>query len=117
KNPSTLVVLLIAMKRKFIMFKVAIVVGSLRKDSMNLKLGKALAALGQGKFQSSFVDIADLPLFNQDLEANPPAAVTKFKSEIEAADAVLFVTPEYNRSVPGVLKNAIDWGSRPYGKS
>ncbi|MDB5491494.1 MAG: putative NADPH-dependent reductase [Micavibrio sp.] len=99
------------------MFKVAIVVGSIRKESMNLKLGKALAKLGQGNFQASFVGIADLPLFNQDLEGSAPAAVTKFKSEIEAADAVLFVTPEYNRSVPGVLKNAIDWGSRPYGKS
>lgn len=99
------------------MFKVAIVVGSIRKESMNLKLGKALAKLGQPKFQASFVSISDLPLFNQDLEASPLAAVTKFKNEIEAADAVLFVTPEYNRSVPGVLKNAIDWGSRPYGKS
>lgn len=99
------------------MFKVAIVVGSIRKESMNLKLAKALAKLGQGEFQASFVSISDLPLFNQDLESNLPAPVTKFKSEIEAADAVLFVTPEYNRSVPGVLKNAIDWGSRPYGKS
>lgn len=99
------------------MFKVAVVVGSLRKESMNLKLGKALARLGQGQFQASFVDIADLPLFNQDLESNIPAPVAKLKSEIEAADAVLFVTPEYNRSVPGVLKNAIDWASRPYGKS
>ncbi|HEY8189773.1 MAG TPA: NAD(P)H-dependent oxidoreductase [Micavibrio sp.] len=99
------------------MFKVAVIVGSLRKDSMNLKLGKALGKLGQSKFQTSFLRIDDLPLFNQDLESALPASVVRLKNEIESADAVLFVTPEYNRSVPGVLKNAIDWASRPYGKN
>lgn len=99
------------------MYNVAIIVGSLRRDSSNLKLAKALAKLGQSKFQASFIRIDDLPLFNQDIESPMPAPVARIKGEIEAADAVLFVTPEYNRSVPGVLKNAIDWASRPYGKS
>lgn len=97
--------------------KIAVVIGSLRKDSYNKKLAHALEKLAKGKMEFVFVDIGGLPLFNQDLEANPPAAVTKLKNEIESADGVLFVTPEYNRSIPGVLKNAIDWVSRPYGKS
>ncbi len=99
------------------MSKIAVVVGSLRKDSYNRKLGLALEKLAKGKMEFVYLDIGSLPLFNQDLEANPPASVTKLKSEIESADGVLFITPEYNRSIPGVLKNAIDWGSRPYGKS
>lgn len=98
-------------------FKVAVIVGSLRKDSMNLKLGKSLAKLGQDKFEAEFMQIGDLPLFNQDLEANFPETATRLKNAIKAADAVLFVTPEYNRSMPGPLKNAIDWCSRPYGKN
>ncbi len=98
-------------------FKVAVIVGSLRKDSINLKLGKALAKLGEDKLEANFVQIGDLPLFNQDLEANVPAPVTRLKNDIESSDAVLFVTPEYNRSMPGPLKNAIDWCSRPYGKN
>jgi chromate reductase len=98
-------------------FKVAVIVGSLRKDSYNLKLGKALAKLGSDKFEAQFLNIGDLPLFNQDLEANFPAQATRLKNEIQAADAVLFVTPEYNRGMPGPLKNAIDWASRPYGKN
>jgi chromate reductase len=98
-------------------FKLAIIVGSLREESINLKLGKALAKLGEGKFDATFCQIGDLPLFSQDLEASVPASVTRLKNEIAAADAVLFVTPEYNRSLPGVLKNAIDWASRPYGKN
>ena len=98
-------------------FNVAVIVGSLRKDSMNLKLGKALAKLGQDRFEAKFLQIGDLPLFNQDLEANFPESATRLKNDILAADAVLFVTPEYNRSMPGVLKNAIDWCSRPYGKN
>ena len=98
-------------------FTTAIIVGSLRKDSTNLKLAKALAKLGKDKFTAKFVEIGDLPLFNQDLEANVPAPVTRMKKEIEGADAVLFVTPEYNRSMPAPLKNAIDWASRPYGKN
>ncbi len=99
------------------MSKIAVVVGSLRKDSYNKKLGLALEKLAKGKMEFVFVDIGSLPLFNQDLEANVPASVTKLKSDIESADGVLFITPEYNRSIPGVLKNAIDWASRPYGKS
>ncbi len=98
-------------------FKVAVIVGSLRKDSINLKLGKALAKLGEDKFETNFLKIGDLPLFNQDLESDVPPQVTKMKNDIESADAVLFVTPEYNRSMPGPLKNAIDWCSRPYGKN
>jgi len=98
-------------------FKVAVIVGSLRKDSINLKLGKALAKLGEEKFEAKFLNIGDLPLFNQDLEADFPASATKLKNEILASDAVLFITPEYNRGVPGPLKNAIDWCSRPYGKN
>lgn len=98
-------------------FKVTVIVGSLRKDSMNLKLGKALAKLGQDKFEAEFLQIGDLPLFNQDLEANFPETATRLKNDISGADAVLFVTPEYNRSMPGPLKNAIDWCSRPYGKN
>lgn len=97
--------------------KVAIIVGSLRKESINLKLAKALSRLGQGKIETTFVNIADLPLFSQDLEAAVPAAVTRMKNDIEGATAVLFVTPEYNRSMPGPLKNALDWASRPYGKN
>lgn len=99
------------------MRKVAVVVGSLRKASNNKKLARALAKLVQGKMEFLMVEIGDLPLFNQDLEGDVPASVTKFKKDIDSCDAVLFVTPEYNRSIPGVLKNAIDWGSRPYGKS
>lgn len=99
------------------MTKIAVVVGSLRKESFNLKLARALEKLAAGKLEFSFVQIGDLPLFNQDLESNVPAPVTMLKKEIESADGVLFVSPEYNRSIPGVLKNAIDWASRPYGKS
>lgn len=98
-------------------FKVAVFVGSLRKDSNNLKLAKAIAKLGKDKFDVSYVQYGDLPLFSQDLEASVPAPVTRLKGEIAAADAVLFVTPEYNRGMPGPLKNAIDWASRPYGKN
>jgi chromate reductase, NAD(P)H dehydrogenase (quinone) len=98
-------------------FKVAVIVGSLRKDSMNLKLAKAVSKLGAGKFDAQFVQISDLPLFSQDLEADFPAPAQRLKKEIENADAVLIVTPEYNRGMPGPLKNAIDWISRPYGKN
>lgn len=99
------------------MSKIAVVVGSLRKGSYNKKLGLALEKLAKGKMEFVFVDIGSLPLFNQDLEADVPASVTKLKSDIESADGVLFITPEYNRSIPGVLKNAIDWASRPYGSN
>jgi chromate reductase len=99
------------------MSKIAVIVGSVRRDSINRKLAEAVARLGASKAQFSFLRIDDLPLFSQDLEPNPPAAVTRLKREIEAADGVLIATPEYNRSIPGVLKNAIDWASRPYGKN
>ncbi len=99
------------------MLKIAVVVGSLRKDSFNKKLAQAIGKLAAGKMEFHFCEIGDLPHFSQDLEANVPAPVTRFKGEIEAADGVLFMTPEYNRSIPGPLKNAIDWASRPYGKS
>lgn len=98
-------------------FKTAIIVGSLRKDSINLKLARALAKLGADKFDAQVLNIGDLPLYNQDLETNFPAQATRLKNEILAADAVLFVTPEFNRGMPGVLKNALDWASRPYGKN
>jgi chromate reductase, NAD(P)H dehydrogenase (quinone) len=96
---------------------VAVIVGSLRKESFNRKMANALIAMAPAPLALSIVEIGQVPLFNQDLEADPSAAVSAFKQAIAAADAVLFVTPEYNRSVPGVLKNAIDVGSRPYGKN
>ncbi len=96
-------------------YKLAIIVGSLRKESINLKLAKAIAKLGSEKFESQFLNIGDLPLFNQDLEKDFPREATRLKNEIRNSDAVLFVTPEYNRSIPAPLKNAIDWASRPYG--
>lgn len=97
--------------------KLAIVVGSNRRESINRKLAEALAKLGSDAFEPSFVRIDDLPLFNQDLEADRPEPTLRLKREIEAADAILIVTPEHNRSIPAVLKNAIDWASRPYGKN
>jgi chromate reductase, NAD(P)H dehydrogenase (quinone) len=95
---------------------VAVVVGSLRKDSVSRKLAKAFAAVTPN-LKFNVVEIGDLPHFDQDLESDPPAQWVRFRQEIAAADAVLFVTPEFNRSVPGALKNAIDVGSRPYGSS
>lgn len=98
-------------------YKVAVVVGSLRKESYNLKLAKALTALAPESLKLDIINIGDLPFYNEDVEASPPQSWTIFREQISAADAVLFVTPEYNRSVPAVLKNAIDVGSRPYGKN
>jgi chromate reductase len=95
---------------------VAVIVGSLRKESFSLKLAKALAALAPS-LTFDVVTLNGLSFYNQDLEATPPADWVAFRDRIRKADAVLFVTPEYNRSVPGVLKNAIDVGSRPYGQS
>lgn len=97
--------------------KLAIVVGSNRRESINRKLAQALAKLAGDAFEPSFVQIDDLPLFNQDLEPNRPEPTLRLKREIEAADAILIVTPEHNRSIPAVLKNAIDWASRPYGRN
>ena len=96
---------------------VAVIVGSLRKESLNRKMANALIGLAPPELKLAIVEIGDLPFYNQDNEASPPPAVTAFKETIAKSDAVLFVTPEYNRSVPGVLKNAIDIASRPYGKS
>jgi chromate reductase, NAD(P)H dehydrogenase (quinone) len=96
---------------------VAVIVGSLRKESFSRKLAKAIAATAPTHLKFDFVDIGQLPFFNQDLETTPPAEWTAFRDRVKAADAVLFVTPEYNRGIPGVLKNAIDVGSRPYGSS
>ncbi|MBU6502462.1 MAG: NAD(P)H-dependent oxidoreductase [Burkholderiales bacterium] len=98
-------------------YNIATVVGSLRKDSHNKKLAHALTLLAPKDFSFVPVRIDDLPLYNQDDDANQAASVKRLKSEIQAAQGVLFVTPEYNRSMPGVLKNAIDHASRPYGKS
>jgi chromate reductase len=97
--------------------KIAVLVGSLRKDSLNRKMARALTKLGADLLALEIVEIGDLPLYNQDLEEKTPPAWTKFRQSVKACDGVLFVTPEYNRSVPGVLKNAIDVGSRPYGQS
>jgi chromate reductase len=97
--------------------KVAVINGSLRKDSINKKLALAIAKLAAGRLDLQLVDISDLPLYNQDLEADFPAAAKRLKAEIDAADAVLFVTPEHSRSIPAALKNVIDWVSRPYGTS
>ncbi len=97
--------------------RVAVLIGSLRKESLNRKLARALPDLAPPSLTFEFVDIGGLPLYNQDLEEAPPEAWTVFRQRIAAAHAVLFVTPEYNRSVPGALKNALDVGSRPYGKS
>ena len=98
-------------------FNIAGMVGSLRKESYNLKTAKALMALAPKNLSFTVVDIADMQMFNEDLEAAPPQEWVTFREQIQAADGLLFLTPEYNRSVPGVLKNAIDVGSRPYGKN
>ena len=98
-------------------YRIAIVVGSLRKESHNKALAAALAKLGPSDFTFDTVRIDDLPLYNQDDDGAPSAQVTRLKGAINAAAGVIFVTPEYNRSIPGVLKNAIDHASRPYGQS
>ena len=98
---------------------VAVLVGSLRKDSFNRKVANALPGLSPASLKLEIVEIGALPLYNQDddVPGKVPPAWETFRQEVKAADAVLFVTPEYNRSVPGALKNAIDVGSRPYGQS
>jgi chromate reductase len=98
-------------------FKLGIIVGSNRRDSINRKLAQALARLGDDAFDAKFIEIGDLPLYNQDDEGTLAPSIVRFKSEVEAADALLFVTPEYSRTIPAVLKNAIEWGSRPWGKT
>jgi chromate reductase len=96
---------------------IAIIVGSLREGSFSRKTAKALAALAPDHLTLDIVEIGALPLYNEDIESDAPAEWKRFREQVAAADGLLFVTPEYNRSVPGCLKNAIDVGSRPYGKS
>ena len=96
-------------------YKIAVVIGSLRKDSFNRQLAHAVTALAPADFTFDYVDIGVLPLYSQDYDADYPEVARRFKQQIESADGFLFVTPEYNRSMPGVLKNALDWGSRPWG--
>jgi len=98
-------------------YQIAVIVGSLRRDSFNRQLANAMAKLAPPDFSFNQILIGDLPLYNQDDDASPSVAVKRLKSEIHAADGVLFITAEYNRSIPGVLKNAIDQASRPYGQS
>lgn len=100
-----------------IAYKIAVVVGSLRHDSFNLKLADAVVSLAPSYFSFKQLQIGDLPLYNQDDDVNQAESVKQMKSEIKSAHGILFVTPEYNRSIPGVLKNAIDHASRPFGQS
>lgn len=99
------------------MHQVAVIVGSLRRESINRHFAKALARLAAPALEFRLVDLADVPLYNEDLWQQPPEGVLRLKREVDAAAAVLFVTPEYNRSIPAVVKNVIDWGSRPYGQN
>src|SRR5581483_3021777 len=98
-------------------FNVAVVVGSNRRGSINRKLAQALAVLAGDRVATKFVQIDDLPIYSQDLESPLPAGVARLKAEIEQADGLLVVTPEHNRSIPALLKNAIDWAARPYGRN
>ena len=98
-------------------YPIAVIVGSLRQDSFNHKLANAIVKLAPPEFSFTQLQIGNLPLYNQDDDANPADSVKQLKAEITAARGLLFVTPEYNRSIPGVLKNAIDHASRPYGQS
>jgi chromate reductase len=100
-------------------YKIAILVGSLRKDSFNRRIAKSICAIRNDGLDCSFVEIGDLPLYNQDFDSlhEQPEQYVRFRDQIRPVDGVLFVSPEYNRGIPGVLKNAIDVGSRPYGHS
>lgn len=98
-------------------YKIAIIVGSLREGSINRKVASSICGLRGDNLDCSMIEIGDLPLYNQDLDTNPPEQWVRFRQEVGAADGVLFCSPEYNRGIPGVLKNAIDVGSRPYGQS
>jgi chromate reductase len=103
--------------RELMQKKIGVFVGSLRKDSSNRKVARALQKLAPHSLQLEIVEIGDLPFYNQDREENPPREWMRFRDQVRPMDGVLFVTPEYNRSVPAVLKNALDVGSRPYGSS
>jgi len=98
-------------------YKIAIIVGSLREGSINRKVARSICGLRGDNLDCSMIEIGDLPLYNQDLDPNPPEQWRRFRDEVGKADGVLFCSPEYNRGIPGVLKNAIDVGSRPYGQS
>jgi chromate reductase len=98
-------------------YKIAIIVGSLRGGSINRKVARSICALRNDNLECSMIEIGDLPLYNQDLDHDPPEQWRRFREQVGAADGVLFCSPEYNRGIPGVLKNAIDVGSRPYGQS
>ena len=98
-------------------YKIAIIVGSLREGSINRKVARSICGLRNDNLDCSMVEVGDLPLYNQDLDSNPPQQWLRFREVVGSADGVLFVSPEYNRGIPGVLKNAIDVGSRPYGQS
>ena len=98
-------------------YEIAIIIGSLRKDSLNRWVARSICALRNDNLDCSMIEIGDLPLYNQDLDSDPPEQWTRFRQQIAASDGVLFCSPEYNRGIPGVLKNAIDVGSRPYGQS
>ena len=97
--------------------RIAVIIGSLRKQSLNRKMANAVIALAPASLKLEIVEIGQLPLYNEDEDANPPAAWSDFRKTVAGCDGLLFFTPEYNRSIPGVLKNAIDVGSRPYGQS
>lgn len=98
-------------------YKIAIIVGSLRKGSLNRKVARSICALRGDNLECSMLEIGDLPLYNQDLDTNPPEQWTRFRQQVAEADGILFCSPEYNRGIPGALKNAIDVGSRPYGQN
>jgi len=98
-------------------YNIAIIVGSLREGSINRKVARSICGIRGDNLDCHMIQIGDLPLYNQDLDANPPEQWTRFRKQVAEADGVLFVSPEYNRGIPGVLKNAIDVGSRPYGES
>ena len=99
------------------MAKIGVVVGSLRQESFSRKIAENVVSLFPAGFETEFIEIGNLALYNEELDTNPPAEYTAFRNAVKEVDAVLFVTPEYNRSVPGVLKNALDVGSRPYGQN
>jgi chromate reductase len=98
-------------------YKIAILVGSLREGSINRKVARSICSIRGDNLDCNIIDIGSLPLYNQDHDANPPPEYVRFREQVGQADGVLFVSPEYNRGIPGVLKNAIDVGSRPYGQS
>ena len=98
-------------------YKIAIIVGSLREGSLNRRVARSICAIRGDNLDCSMIEIGDLPLYNQDLDGNPPPQWVRFRDELRDKDGVLFVSPEYNRGIPGVLKNALDWASRPFPDS